>query len=213
MAIGLGLLKLYNGSREDLLLELPGTLTMSLLLASPHIVAFAALRAGPAARPPLLLASALLSFVSMGVSLAGVGIVFLPSAVLYAVGAALALGQAPGWRTRGAALLLSVAAVGSSTLLPYGFFRLFSGPPEQHCWETVRYADGRVETRERVDTVPGEGGMGMSFGAQAPGVTSQQGHCVSDVATLAEAAQGVGFWAIGMAGLGAVWVAGSRRGS
>lgn len=209
MATGLSLLPLLLGAKDDLGLQVLGRSVFGLVLATPHVAAFASLRTGPAARPPLLLASVLLSFVSMGVSLAGAGIVFVPSVILYAIGFAVALRHAPDRAVRRAALLLSVIAIGSAALLPYAFLRLYSGQPEEHCWETVRYADGRVETREVAAS--GTDGMGLSFQPDGLGVSSQQGHCVGDVVTAAEAGQGLEFWALGMAGLGVVWLAGARR--
>lgn len=208
-AVGLGLLGIVNGEPPQRAAQAAGTLAMVIILATPPLVALATLKMPAILRGPFLLAAAALSFVSIGVSLAGVGIVFVPSSILFGIAAWRAFRRG-GW-ARGAALLFLILTLGMAALFPYSFTRLYAGADEGRCWEYTRYRDGRVEWRESENTYSGSSRASGSFSdAGTSDVVGEGGACTSDIVTAEEAVESLTFWILGVAGFALVWVGGRR---
>ncbi len=203
-AFGLGVLRLANADGPERSAELAGTVVLFLLLSTPAAIAFAALRAGGLPRGPLLLGAVVSSLLSLGISFAGLGIIFLVPAVLFGIGAFHCF-RVSGWK-RGIVTVFALGALGASALFAHSFVLLFSGPGEARCWETIRYEDGRVESR----TYEVPSGNTMSGGSSnRPGVISESGGCTSDIITAAEAVKSLTAWGFGAMLIATIWATGS----
>jgi len=185
----------YTGLPPGLLEQAPGNAAFALILIFPYIVALIAARRVSRFRAPLLLAAAVLSFVSMGISLAGAGIVFLPAVVLLVVAASASV-KAAGWHGRRTMLplVLSVVAAVVAGLSSTSLF-VHQDP---RCWEWVKY-DGRTEWRS-IPVPEGSfqgqsGASGSAAGVLPPGATSSGSECTSDIITGWEALASLGILA------------------
>lgn len=202
----------YSGLPPGLLEQAPGNAAFAIVLVFPYVVALIAARREPRVRATLLLAAALLSFVSMGISLAGAGIVFLPAAVLLIV-AAVGSFKAAGWHGRRTALPALISLV-AAVVVGLSFASLFMYD-DPRCWEWVAY-DGRTEWRSvpvPEGSFQGQGqASGTNIGPLPPGAKSSGSECSSDIITPVEALASLGILGAG-AGLLATagWYGGTDK--
>jgi hypothetical protein len=123
---------------------------------------------------------------------------------------------------------MALVALGGAAITGSAFASLFAHE-DARCWEFTTYEDGRTEWRsvvvlppeevrremeEQGVVLPPDARIGPSAGMLGPlpqGVVGHGSMCTSDVITNGEAARSLGMLMAGMAGLGAVWAAGSGR--
>ena len=129
-AAGLGVLRIGNTTPPYLLVEFATSIMLGLILATPYLAAFASLKTSAAARFALLLAGAVLAFLSVGISLAGVGVVFLPSSILFSIGAFRTYGSVKGGLAKRS--FLALAALMATSVIVYSFVLLMQNPHPTH---------------------------------------------------------------------------------
>lgn len=199
LAVGLFLsgFRAFAGPPPQRIEEAPGNAVFALILVSPYIIALVSRRLAANVRAPLLLAASLLSFASVGISLAGAGVLFLPATVMLAIATARSFGAGGGHGLR-RALPIALALV-AAVVVGLAFASLFIHK-DPRCWAWVKY-DGRTEWSS-APVPPGSfQGSGSSSSGQVgplpPGATSAGSECTSDIITPVEACKGLGILATG----------------
>ena len=178
-------------SAEDLLRLrwelLPGDVVVSIIFATPYILAVCAWKLNTdRARAPLLLSAVVLSFTASFSALSGLTvlpILLLPSSIVLGVAAFQTFRASGLGLTR--KCLISLSAVASSMIIVAAFLALYRGD-DARCWQFVEYADGRT-VWSSVPVPPGGEGAVVSGGS-----------CTSNIITPSEALFGLGIWCAGI---------------
>jgi hypothetical protein len=184
VSVGLGLL-LYEPKPGEGRWE---TAMVAIFLAPYAVALAAAFVESDVVRGGFLLAAGLASL-TWTLLLLTLGLAVLPATLLLLIAAGRTLAKAG--LPRGTALALAAAGLGGAVLLAAAFFALYT-QRDDRSWETLRFPDGRVETR-----LTGAGVGGSADASRGVG-TLIAGGGISDVVTAREAAQGLAFTAGGL---------------
>lgn len=193
-ALALGTLRVVNEAPPQRLEEALGNVVFGLILLTPYVLALLSARLPVRFRWVILLPCVLLSLVSLGISLAGVGFIFLPAMVLLAIATVRSLERTPSMKVsrKGVIVLASILVV---AIVGTAFFTLLLSHDDPRTWEYTTYADGRTVWNSVTPT------QGIStIGPLQPGAVEVGSESVSDVITNKEAVESLGLLVI--AGVG-----------